>query len=219
MNHLSHSLLALVMLSAMGCSSSSGQSVDNPADAGDEAAIVDAGADGVLDSSDAASDPLVEELCPGACAAAIECDERVEQAACLEQCAKEIAGDGYLIPEVALPLFEFINEDENEDELRCQRMLLFSYWKVDPLKDGVEIEVQDPAALKACVERYDVCWTGKNSNALCWFEYYRYNHAYRAPILECVQAPCSMTWMDCINEHQPKGQPWLAIPPAKSIWD
>lgn len=207
MNYMTIGFFAALALSAMACTSRSGE-ISSP----------DAGADDAPVTPE--PNPLIGELCPGACAAAKECDDSVEQAACLEQCAKEIEGDGYLIPEVAVPLFEFINGDENEDELRCRRMGLFTYWSLDRWQGGgAEIEIQDRTALEPCIERMDLCWSPGQNEAGCWLRYYRYNHPYRAPILECLHASCSPTWMDCISEHQPKGQPWLTIPETKSVFD
>lgn len=195
----------------LGCNSSSGEATQ-AADAGAE--------DASAEDAPVMPDPLVDKLCPGACAAAAECDERVEVTDCLEQCAKEIVGEGYLIPEVATQLFEFINEDVNDDNLRCQRMRYWGYWMLDPWSgDGVEITMDDPAAIEPCVERYSFCMGQQNVENNCWAIYYRYNHPYRASILECLQAPCSATWSECVYNQVPKGQPWLAIPEQKSVWD
>lgn len=199
-------LFAALTLSAMACNSNSGE-VSSP-DAGTEDAPVTP-----------EPNPLIDKLCPGACAAAAECHEAVGVAACLEQCAKEITGEGYLIPEVAVQLFEFINEDKSEDELKCSRMKEFTYWRLRPWEEGAEIEMKDPAALEPCIERMDLCLSPGENEAGCWLRYYRYNHPYRAPILECLEAPCSPTWRDCIREHQPQGQPWLTIPETKSVFE
>lgn len=200
-------LFTTLALFAIGCTSGSG-----------ETSSPDAGADDAPMTPE--PNPLIDKLCPGACAAAAECDERVETAACLEQCAKEVEGDGYLIPEVVVQLFEFINADKNEDGLRCQRMAEFTYWSLRPWEvEGAEIEVKAPSVLAYCIERMDLCWSPGGNEAGCWLRYYRYNDRYRAPILECLQAPCSSTWIDCVWNHEPKGQPWLTIPEQKSPLD
>lgn len=204
----SRRLLGLaVSVLMLGCASRSGEAPPEAMpDAGAEDAAVDVGED--LDV-----DLLVEKLCPGACDAAKECDAEIELNDCLEQCAKEIAGEGYLIPEVAIPFFGFVNEDDNLDGQRCDRMKRFDYWKWSSSQgEGLGFEVLEPATLESCVKPYSFCMGSDNVEAGCWFDYYRYNSAYRSPILECLQAPCSMTWRSCICERQVGGQPWLAIP-------
>ena len=219
-----------IALSAMACggvsSSASDSSFRSGADdaGADDDGADDPGADRDADTGDAESndapdsnvaneDPLVGQLCPGACAAAVEWDDRVQLAACLEQCAKEVTGDGYLIPEVAIQFFAFINADTNEDGQRCWRIKTFGDWQQSPwLPGGVEIEMEGPAANEICVERYGFCHDRDNVENVCWRIYYRYNHPLREKIRECLMAPCSPTWRFCIDDLQPEGQPWLAIP-------
>lgn len=153
------------------------------------------------------------ELCTKACAVLPTCDESADLAACEAQCAKELAGAGYLDPGIAKEYFQlFVTKGTDPSCEYSKGDMAWWYWT----KDGDRIDtLPEQAVMTECRDVWSGCigptGTQDGFRSKCFREYYRYGKTLRGQVKACFSLKCSMTEpFDCVSNAQPKGAPWLA---------
>lgn len=168
-------------------------------------------------SSSSAPDPGVSAetaaLCASACTVAKTCAPALEETACQAQCAKEIAGRGYLHVDFAK---EFMTKlaDAKKDE-GCAIARYFEGWSSPPSLDA--------PGVKECIAFVNKCDAG-TAPLICMQDYYVWSAAIRSRVAECFPTtvpagyPVCAWVYDCIDKKKDEtayaagGAPWLAIP-------
>jgi hypothetical protein len=163
-------ILLLAVVLATACS----QSASAPAGSG--------GSGGSGGSSDA----LARQLCPGACKNVKSCYARLDTAACEAQCGKELAGNGYFIPEFAKEYFQKLKDAAADS--RCKVMDLEPWI----LRDGGSYNTDgaDPAAMKPCVDATIKGGGRPPAGNGCFYGYYIYRSQYRDKMKACWKLAC-----------------------------
>jgi hypothetical protein len=169
------------------------------------------------ESAAPATDPLVQELCPAACLTVQSCaPSTLELPACEAQCAMELGGTGYLIPEIARKYFQVLHDQQADPE--CYYTAMFM-WEMNPADPGAyDAPVDDLVTFNECVSMGQACIGGPlgYTEHGCFFSYYRYNVAYREAIRQCWDL-CPSLPSDCVCAKQPSaGKPWVTLPAPPS---
>lgn len=168
-------------------------------------------------SSSSAPDPGVSAetaaLCASACTVAKTCAPALEETACQAQCAKEIAGRGYLHVDFAKEFMTKLADAKTDPACGISRSM--NVWSSPPSLDA--------PGVKECVAFESKCDAG-NAPLECTRFYYMWNETIRSKVAECFSttAPAGYpicAWVDdCVygkmNEtaYAAGGAPWLAIP-------
>jgi hypothetical protein len=160
---------------------------------------------------------LAAEICPKACATAKSCMQArlADVSACETQCAAEISGAGYLIPEIAVQFFEALHDHDADPDCTWT---LFGAWRLDPLHpESFHLDLDEPALITECADSLHACYElpVPETQEACFLEYYRYNAVTRASIHDCWTEPCftqdGNVRADCLCAKQAIGQPWIAV--------
>jgi hypothetical protein len=191
-------VLTPVVISGWGCSNTGDTSESPPpADGGIEAQV----------------NPDIQAVCPGACETVRACEPTVDIAACETQCAKELSGDGYLIPYVALPVFKEIRDTS---DYPCPMVYnTHAFQKVAG-------EIPTDLALMDRCRNEMVRFSSEEPVAyteLCFYGFYRYNTWLRDEILPCFSP--SVEGKDlkgCMLDKGPTDNLWIAGAPYPPAW-
>lgn len=193
--------VAMVGVALSGCSTSqssgpSTQAQQTPSDAGE-------------------TDPLAASLCPPACVTVKRClsNGNVDVDACRAECAKELAGQGYLNPDFAPTFFQTLGTP-GED---CGT-IYFAPWMDSPSQPyDAGALIKDPSIQQEC----DDAAKGPCSYIVsCAFtRYYIWNTQYRAALRACWDMPCDSILAraqqgDCVGGAgaPPCGYSWVGVP-------
>lgn len=151
-----------------------------------------------------------DPTCVAACDVVRTCDTTLDVAACRTQCAKELGGQGYLIPEIANDVYQQLITAG--DDPKCYYSKSDYGWLLWE-KDSAFLDALAEQDLMAqCVTASARCDGGNpNDRPGCLMSFYRYNSDRRAQIETCFDLPCSMTEpRSCFVSKQVGGHPWIA---------
>ncbi|MCU0654195.1 MAG: hypothetical protein MUF64_02540 [Polyangiaceae bacterium] len=196
-----------------------GQGGSVNAGAGGDAGTTSAGAAG--NAGGAGSVPLgavtlaeATPLCQQACATVQTCDPKADTAACQAQCIKEVTGDGYLWPEVAVKYFEDFRDAKTDTDCRYTAFgKSWERWSPDtPPPDKFDKLLDQPTLLE-CMKYTEKCYAANfdiQRQYYCFNNQYAFNKDSRQKVRDCMllDAPCA-TRSSCITASLPQGEPWL----------
>lgn len=161
---------------------------------------------------------LAPELCPAACATVKTCDSSLEQGACEAQCAKELAGTGYLIQEVAVEYFQLLHDNPSDPQCYYTN---FGPWRVNVLHpEAFTIHVNELAVLNECVDVEVPCVNlpRQTLESGCFLGFYRFTEQQRSKVRACfthtVSAATCSAMSDCFCNTTIPGSPWVTLPPV-----
>lgn len=155
-------------------------------------------------------------LCVDACAVTLTCDAEADTAACEAQCAKEIAGGGYLDAHVAREYFQQLADLPDDSScLYSKGRYAWYYWTKDPQRIDA---LPDQPVMDECRQPYLACYgptaTIDGFRERCFMEHYRYAEHQRERTRQCLTLPCTgIDPWDCMGASQPTEagpEPWLA---------
>jgi len=150
---------------------------------------------------------LAQELCPDACKTVKTCYGALDTAACEAQCGKELAGNGYFIPEFAKEYFQKLKDVGTDGKCTVTNL---EAWIPPPGQD-YDAGVDDPAALKPCLDSSAKCAGGPPTGNACFVGYYIYNTQYRDQFKACYQKACAYQG-SCLCDASVPWRAWVAIP-------
>jgi hypothetical protein len=188
---LNYAFVILALSTIFGCSTSS------PASTADDAGV----------SAETAA------LCASACTVAKTCAPALEETACQTQCAKEVAGKGYLHVDFAKEFMTKLAAAKTDDACGISRSM--NIWSSPPSLDA--------PGVKECIAYATKC-DSTSAPLDCTRYYYVWNEATRSKVAECFSVaippgtpPCSVTdacFAKKLGETawSAGGAPWLAIP-------
>lgn len=188
---LQYVFVAMALSTALGCStSSSGPAADDAGVSAETAA-----------------------LCASACTVAKTCAPALEETACQAQCAKEVAGKGYLHVDFAKEFMTKLAAAKKDEACAISRSM--NLWSSPPSLDA--------PGVKECIAFASKCDPG-SAPLDCTRFYYVWSETIRSKVAECFSItvpagtpPCSTT-DHCFTTKLGEtawsagGAPWLAIP-------
>lgn len=148
---------------------------------------------------------LAEELCPDACKTVKTCYAALDSAACEAQCGKELAGNGYLIPEFAKEYFQKLKDIGTDPNCKVTNL---ETWILD---EDAGAGVNDPNAMKTCIDGITKCTGSAPTGNTCFISYYIYNTQIRKNISACYDLDCA-SQSSCACDATVPWRAWVAIP-------
>jgi len=185
-----HNILLLVVVLAAACST-------NASAPGGSGGSGGTGGTGIL----------AQQLCPGACKAVKTCYARLDTAACETQCGKELAGDGYLIPEFAKEYFQKLKDAGTDSTCSVTHL---DPWEPPP-GQKYDAGVNDPAVLKQCIDDSIRCLGRPPTGNGCFLVYYIFNTPYLDKKKACFALSCADEG-PCMCDAAVPWLAWVAIP-------
>lgn len=161
---------------------------------------------------DSGGDDLAASLCPPACDAVKVCRPAADIDACRAQCAKELAGSGYLNPEFSKEFFQAVAQMDGGQSCGT---LIFSPWAGDPLGGApYDAGSHDGSILQECHDGTSRCGEQAAYAGICFTTYYVWNKSYRDAIKACWERPCGQEGSCVTDAYAPLcGLPYVGVPP------
>jgi hypothetical protein len=155
-------------------------------------------------------DPNVAKVCPGACETVRTCVAETDVNACEAQCAKELAGNGYLIPYVALPMFVALRD--TKPDYACFNMSGGHIW--EELQWSVTEDKDQFEECRAAMIRFYGGDDNEGFSHYCYEVFYILNQPIRDTMRPCFDSSVPMDEIrKCIESHyptKPSTTPWIA---------